>query len=718
MFPKTNNPYQFKYLQTGITGEGIKEVYLPTKPKASEILFKKEQKWVRPEMPAHLKKAAKEWLVMKVKEPDYIHPLSIEITAWEDQEWDRSTNGIWFWNNGVPTFITGFYYWYLSSWKLYFGYPIYRETDKEITYWIQWWEENPEVFGGGLCTIRRAGKSSVMGGWLGHRTTRNHNHFSGCQGENDDKIKSFYNTMVLAPFRKLPYYYTPTFDTSSEQNDGIKFTRPVRRAKDISIIQAMNDQDDDDTLGSELDYRNSKENAYDQAVLHSYVMEECGKTMVSNVSERWDFVKPCLRRGVYVRGKAFLATTVEFMDTAGKGGKAFKELFFNSDVDDLQADGRTKSGLVMAFLPGDCAYEGFFDEWGHPMRDRAKRSILIERDSVKNNPKKHSALIRKYPLTVKEIFWINAEDCEFNATVLQDRLSEIDYMVNPIISKLELSWRNNERFSEVIWKHSTNGWLKVANVPWILGDHKDKLNAVQQVQGIWTPKNDNTFASGVDPVDHGVVITTTSRSDDEFKNSRRSRPVLFVKTKYDAAIDGMLTQEILEQRAEQKYQYKTNRYFVMMDTRPNDPNVYFERSLMIAWLFGVSLHVENQKPGLINYFHEHNCGNFILSKYVPEYAMKPGMNQQDGSAASTLTIQEYTSCKATYIEYFGHTIPFKELLEDDLQFNPRKTTEFDYSVASGWTELACKMRPKVVAKPLLDLSTIMPTFDSYGNRTN
>src|SRR4029079_4518178 len=128
---------------------------------------------------------------------------------------------------------------------------------------------------------------------------------------------------------------------------------------------------------------------------------------------------------------------------------------------------------------------------------------LIERDSVKNNPKKHSALIRKYPLTVKEIFWINAEDCEFNATILQDRLSEIDYMVEPIVSRFDCEWRNKERFSEIVFKpNPINGFVKFANFPWALGDYKDILNKVDKRGGVYTPMNDNVFGSGVDPVDH------------------------------------------------------------------------------------------------------------------------------------------------------------------------------------------------------------------------
>src|SRR5690606_41390161 len=100
------------------------------------------------------------------------------------------------------------------------------------------------------------------------------------------------------------------------------------------------------------------------------------------------------------------------------------------------------------------------------------------------------------------------------------------------------------------------------------------------------------------------------------------------------------------------------------------------------------------------------------------YRRSSDLIMEDGTPASQTIIQDYTGEISTYVEYFGHTIPFKELIEDLLLFNPRKTTEFDYSVAMGMTELACKIKPKEKPKRLLDVSSIMPMYDHYGNIIN
>jgi hypothetical protein len=710
MFNKTSNTYRFQYVQTAITGEGIPFVYLPTAPADKHIAFFKEQKWTPPKPEESIKKAIREYAKRVQLDPNYIHPMQSQINQWADQEWERSENGFWFWNNGVKTYITGFYYWYLTAWQTTFGFPMYRETDKELTYLLAFCENDPDSYGLLLNTIRRYGKSSLMGGWSIYRTTRNSNHYTGMQGENDHKVGLFYAQMIRSPFRKLPYYFTPAYDTTSALTSDIKFEQPVARSKSMII----GDYDDSMDLESRLDFRPSGVGEYDGAVLHTYLMEEVGKVLNCNVNERWAVVKPCLRKGKDLRGKAFMGTTVEFMDSSGKGGRAYKELFYESDFNKKQADGRTKSGLYVCFLPGDCAHESFLDKWGHPLRKEAKEWILKERESCKDDPKKLSGLIRKFPLSIKEIFYINSDRCEFNAQILQDRKSELESMATPILVKGEFFWINNKRFGEVGFRHNQyTGWAWIHS----LIDDPKNANQVQRKlstdRPLFAPLNDAKYIAGVDPVDHGVVVEGKG-GDEEFISTRRSKPVLFIKRKYDSSIDGIMSTDILIQKAKEKFQFKTNRYVAMMDVRPNDPNVFFERALMMCWYFGCSLHAESQKPGIMNYYTEHGCGDFVLQKYVAESGYKRNA-QMDGTPASGQIIQEYTSALATYIEYFGHTIPFIEFVEDLLVFNPKKTTEYDYSVAGGFTELGCKIQPKTYTMPIVDIHDFMPGYDSRGN---
>lgn len=706
---------------------GIEQVYLPEVPSASKILFKKEKKWTRPEMSPQLKKWVREWKIAQTSDPKAIHAQYDQIVAWEDQQWDRATNGCWFYNEWADdpskepeiVYLTGFHYWYLTEWQPYFGRPDFRDSDREIFYWIQFWEEDPDSYGGALNTIRRYAKSTIMSAWIVYRTTMNYRHNSGMQGETDKKIAKFYKKMVLKPFYKLPYYFQPEYNTDTKQTTSIEFDLPPQRSKK----RTYTDWDEKETLESMIDYRSSGEGEYDGDELNSYIMEEPGKTKKVEIYNdegegRWDIVKPCFLQGDEICGKALIGTTVDYLSVADKGGHQYKKLFYDSNYNQKEEDGRTKSGLYSAFLPGDCAMKGYFDTQGRPMKEKARSKIMLTRKSYKGNPRKLAGWIRKYPLTITEIFYVSPDRCEFNAQILQDRLEEIESRPEPFTSTVDFYWENNIPFTKVKWRHNPNGgWAQIASPSDIWKKEFEHLtNQVGTKSGLdkngqevkmYFPKNDGKYCSGLDPIQHGSTGSSTE-----------SRPVQLVKSKYDVLLDGPLDQDTLERRAEERYQYKSNRYLLQMDHRPTNPLVLAERILMICWYFGISVHVEKQMGALIiGYFHEHGCGDFILEKYKPDFE-KPDRTPSDGTAASKGTIQEYTGNWAWYIDYFGHTIPFKELLSDSLIFDAAKTTIHDYTVAAGWTELAERMKPKNRVTPFRDLSDFMPTFDGYGNVLN
>lgn len=726
MFKPTSNPYTFKYLITSITGVGIEQVYLPPIPEdKSKILCANEKMWTKPEPSERLKKASKEFYRMLEEDEEAVHPLQHEINEYEDTEWDRCTNGVFFYNgyddpNQEPevVYLTGFHYWYLTHWKPYFGSPSFRDPDKEVMYWIQFWQDDPDSFGGCLNTIRRWAKSTILGAWIVYRATMNFGHNAGMQGQTDDKIKKFYKKSVLKPFYKLPAFLKPQYNQDTKQSNQIEFDLSPRRGK--------NYDDEVETLESMIDFRSSGEGEYDGDILHSYIIEEPGKLLKSSLYNdegegMWDIVKPCFTQGEEIIGKGFLGTTVENLKMNDKGGKAYKRLAYDSDYSQKQADGRTISGLYFAFLPGDCAYKGYYTVNGRPKRQEAKAALLRKRASYKNNHRKLAGEIRKYPLTIVEVFYVSPEQCQFNATILQDRLREIDACTTPFTSRIDLYWENNVRFSKVLWRHNPTGGF--CDVSWIPDAKQTNLVLTKHVNGkvIYAPKDGARKLSGFDPIQH------------KSSSKRESKPVLYVKTKYDSTLDGIVDQEELKRRAQPgkmvngewildengaPYAYKSNKYFLRMAIRPNDPNVLYERVLMICWFLGVEVHIEKQfGGGCISYFWEWGCQEFLVNKYKPEFE-KPDKTQQEGTPASTSTIEEYFGMLATYVEYFGHTIPFRELIEDLLIADPDEMTSHDDTVAAGYTELSGKVKPKYVERKIVNLDDFLNVFDNNGQLIN
>ena len=94
------------------------KIVLPKKPRyKKDILYhglpKAKQKWVRLPVPKSLTRDNASDFV------DYI-----------EEEFRRRMEGLWFYNNGVPTYITGSHYMFIQWSKIDVGYPDYRDANR------------------------------------------------------------------------------------------------------------------------------------------------------------------------------------------------------------------------------------------------------------------------------------------------------------------------------------------------------------------------------------------------------------------------------------------------------------------------------------------------------------------------------------------------------------------------------------------------------------
>lgn len=115
----------------------------------------KEQYWEIPKKPFNVKRRLdieyKKWL----KNPSFFEP---ELQSYREREWDRTTNGFWFYLKGKPTYITGQHYFMLAHWTIEGNAPDFRVTDMEWHYFWEYCWEDPKSYGMLEVTQRRQGK--------------------------------------------------------------------------------------------------------------------------------------------------------------------------------------------------------------------------------------------------------------------------------------------------------------------------------------------------------------------------------------------------------------------------------------------------------------------------------------------------------------------------------------------------------------------------------
>jgi hypothetical protein len=114
--------------------------------------------------------------------------------------------------------------------------------------------------------------------------------------------------------------------------------------------------------------------------------------------EYWYIVKTSHRKGRVISGKSFVISTVNAMN---KGGRGYKTVWNDSDVEKRNDNGQTKSGLYRIFIKAEHGLEGFYDEYGFSIVDTPTTDVRTDNgDTI--GPKAQLNLV--LPLTWTQSF--------------------------------------------------------------------------------------------------------------------------------------------------------------------------------------------------------------------------------------------------------------------------------------------------------------------------
>lgn len=622
---------------------------------------KKEQYWERQPLPEWWKQKEKQEAERIKSDPDYFDP---DINAIVEREWDRRINGVWFMNNGEPTYITGLHYFYLNWWKIDVGYPKYRITDQEYFYFLEYCIQDPESMGMFEITKRRFGKSYRLGVFLYEYTSRARNAKAGIQSKTDKDAGSLFQRSIIYPFKNLPTFFRPDFDKSSTLKKDITFIKTPGRGKSANIDDAEGE------LNSTVDYRSSDKVSYDGEKLYRYGGDEVGKSTTVDIYDRHQVnYYCCIDDEGKIIGKMVLTTTVEEMES---GGAAAKLLWDDSDQNQKKGAKRTKSGLYRFFMPAHRTR--YFDIYGFPDEDKALNEIQEERKSLASSPRALSARIRKEPLSPNEAFRIDGDRCLFDSMKLNDRLETLGWMKN-YRTRGNFVWLNGERDTKVVWEPADNGRFYVS---WIPKDWEKECNLVVKRGSVFYPGNTSKFVIGVDPFDHNTT-----------EDSRRSKGAAFCYKKYDSM----------------NPEYN-NSFVAMYLDRPQTAHIFYEDMIKLAYYFGCQILFENQKIGLMHYFEHRGYSPFLM--------WLPGKSNP-GISASAQSHQELAEESEIYINSSVDMVHHPELIQDWLEFDINDTQKYDAAMAAGYALIANK---RIVAKQQNEkLKDVKDYFRTYKAKT-
>jgi hypothetical protein len=645
---------------------------------------KEEQYWEKIEYPKELDKIKNvfDWN----KYPDHFKEQWYDYV---DAEFKYRDEGIYFNNNGIPTYITGTHYMYLQWSKIDVGAPDFRESNR--LFFIFWEACKADTRCYGMCYLknRRSGFSFMSSAELVNQATISSDSRFGILSKSGQDAKTMFTDKVVPISINYPFFFKPIQDGMDRPKTELAYRVPAskftRRKLDANetVVEL-------EGLDTTIDWKNTGDNSYDGEKLKLLVHDESGKWLKpDNILNNWRVTKTCLRLGSRIIGKCMMGSTSNALD---KGGDNFKKLYYDSDVTKRNRNGQTSSGLYSLFIPMEWSYEGFIDTYGLPVFDTPKTPIkgvdgnwieygVIEHwqnevDGLKSDQDGLNEYYRQFPRTEQHAFRDEAKQSLFNLTKIYEQIDYNDDLRNSnVLTRGSFQWENGIQDSQVIFYPNKDGRFLISWIP-----PKHLQNRVIIRNGLKYPGNEHCGAFGCDSYDISGTVDV----------SRGSNGALHGLTKF--------TMEDVP----------PNHFFLEYIARPQTAEMFFEDVLMALVFYGMPILAENNKPRLLYYLKRRGYRGFSMNRPDKVWnKLSPAEKEIGGIPNSSQDImQAHASAIETYIEnnvgynneQYG-SMYFQKTLEDWARFNINNRTKHDASISSGLAIMACNKHLYVPTTP-------------------
>ena len=653
-------------------------------PKESNVVNFEHNRWEYTPYPKDLEKIKTvfDWeeypLDFKEKYYDYI-----------DKEFIRREEGFWFTNNGKSTYITGTHYMYLQWSKIDVGQPDFRESNR--LFYIFWEACKADTRSYGMCYLknRRSGFSFMASGETVNQATISTDSRFGILSKSGPDAKKMFTDKVVPISINYPFFFKPIQDGMDRPKTELAYRVPASKftRRKLDSNEKIKEISGLDTT---IDWKNTGDNSYDGEKLKLLVHDESGKwERPTNILNNWRVTKTCLRLGSRIIGKCMMGSTSNALD---KGGSNFKKLYGDSDVDERNANGQTRSGLYSLFIPMEWNYEGYIDSYGFPVFETPKKPIegplgdkiklgVIdywnnEVEGLKNDQDGLNEFYRQFPRTTKHAFRDESKQSLFNLTKLYEQIDFNEDLKNSIsVTKGSFSWENGVKDTKVVFTPNKSGRFIISWVPPI-----NLQNRVIIKNGLKYPGNEHCGAFGCDPYDISGTV-----------DKRGSNGALHGMTKFSME------------------DVPPNHFFLEYIARPQTAEIFFEDVLMACVFYGMPILAENNKPRLLYHFKRRGYRGYSMNRPDKKYN-KLSITERElgGMPNSSEDIkQAHAAAIESYIEDFVGLkeagfgdMYFQRTLEDWAKFNINNRTKHDASISSGLALMACNKNRYSPSNPI------------------
>ena len=547
-------------------------------------------------------------------------------------------------------------------------------------------EADPRCIGQLYTKCRRSGYTNICASVLVDESTQVKDKLLGIQSKTGkDAQENIFMKKVVPIFKSYPFFFKPIQDGTTNPRMELAFREPSKR-----ITKNNKTSFKGDALNTIVNWKNTTNNAYDGEKLHMLYLDEAGKwEKPVDIREAWRIERTCLIVGRRIVGKGLVGSTVNPMD---KGGKEYKTLWEDSDPNERNANGRTKTGLYRIFIPAYEALEGFFDVYGNPIIDNpsepiegldgdlvglgSKTYLKNERDSLKADASELNEVVRQFPFTEEEAFRDSIDGSLFNIGKIYQQIDFNNNLFPTPVVRGNFMWKEKDK--EVIFSPDPNGRFRMSWQP------KDSnRNKFIEEYGKRKPGNAHIGVGGVDSYDLDATV-----------DGRGSKGAMHLYNKFN--MEGL-----------------SNSFVIEYASRPDLASIFYEDVLMCAFYYGYPLLVENNKYGIVRYFESRGYDGYLMDrpKHLSSSTSKVNVKTKGIPSNSQDVIQSHAQAIEAYIHdhvgenaqtgEVGHMY-FNRTLEDWIGYKINDRTKFDLTISSGLALLAAQKVKKEKPKKKLN----------------
>lgn len=623
------------------------------------------------------------------------------------KEFKRRREGVWFFNNGEPTYLTPAHYMGLQWNKMLDtgGYKEYRHAQALMYYFTQACIVDPRCLGELFVKGRRTGFTEEILDHFIEESTRMKNSLFGITsktGEDGSKVFQKYSYGI----QNLPFFFLPIIKGKIDDANKMLFgkvsenTKEAKRKKDTHTTNYLN---------TTINYMNSTTLAYDSQKLKRYLCDEMGKReRPQNIIDHLDNVRPTMITGGRIVGKFFGGSTLNPKD---KGGAEYEVLYYGSDVTKRNANGRTATGLYSFFLPAHKNYEDYTDKYGVCHEVLAPGEFFYNSQGVKmtqgslqflNNEFAAAKLMgskvynnrrRLDPITIEDAFRDELSTQIFNVEKINQQLKfNRDTQVEQKLVRGNFEWKDGIRNTTVVWKPCEDGKFLVSWIP-----DKELQNKYERKPNFYGggmsnhPSNEDIGAFGCDPYDQTAVVDSKLiNTENGIEYNIGSKGALHGRTGFNLG------------------KIPSNAFFLEYITRPKEADIFFDDVLMACIFYGMPILVENNKKMLLKHFKINGFRGFCINRFDKDATRLSADEKELGGIpnnSADIINQHWTSIEKEVEDYVGEyecdegetpireigemgNMPFNRTLQDWLKFKVEERTKFDASISSGLAILA------------------------------